>query len=156
MHETLLCCQVDNFFMHFRNSYPSSFWFCWHTYSFLPILWNDQSQRLCSVFQFWKTKLLWKKNRKVFKICIVLKFGQGTNKKWESQSLWLVIPRILLSDLPEEKNVHHYEKVTKLITILRNEHSSSLLKTMQDLAIKTLKKWSHPGRKRKLPSPQCS
>lgn len=55
-----------------------------------------------------------------------------------------------------KKNVHHYEKVTKLITILRNEHSSSLLKTMQDLAIKTLKKWSHPGRKKKLPSPQCS
>lgn len=79
---------------------------------------------------------MWKKNRKVFKIRIVLKFGQGTNKKWESQSLWLVIPRILLSDLPEERKVHHYEKVTKLITILRNEHSSSLLKTMQDLAIK--------------------
>lgn len=30
---------------------------------------------LCSVFRFWKTKLLLKNNRKVFKICIVLKFG---------------------------------------------------------------------------------
>lgn len=100
---------------------------------------------LCSVFRFWETKLLLKNNRKYLMYALYLSLDKKKkNKRCESQSLWLVIPRILLSD-------HHFEEVTQLITILRNEHSKSLLKAMPDLAVKRWKKWCHFERKRKLP-----
>lgn len=79
---------------------------------------------------------------------------QTRNKSLKARGLWFRESYFQTS--LRRRKVHHFEKVTELITILRNEHSSSLLKAMQDLAIKKLKKWCHPGRKRKLPSPQCN